>query len=87
MPTKQLTFSMKEYDRGGFVSVAEVAKKTSLSLATIYKEIESGRMVAYSLCGKYVLKPADVERWALININKVIGVPKNAGKQRAKMSA
>ncbi|HEG42831.1 MAG TPA: hypothetical protein ENH94_02165, partial [Phycisphaerales bacterium] len=49
MPTKQLTFSMKEYDRGGFVSVAEVAKKTSLSLATIYKEIESGRMVAYSL--------------------------------------
>lgn len=87
MATKQLTFSMKEYDRDGFVSVAAVVKKTALSNATIYNEIKSGRLRAFSLCGKYVLKPADVERWALININKVIGVPKNARKHRAKKSA
>ena len=65
-------------DRDGLLSVAQVAAKCALSESMIRKQIRRGRLTAYSLVGKYVLKPADVERWVLINQIKVIGVPNNA---------
>lgn len=72
-----IKFSPKEYDRDGFVSVKQVIAKTSLSKTKIYAEIDAGRLIAYSLCGKHVLKPADVERWALINSFKIKGATKD----------
>ena len=73
-----IKFDSKECDRDGLVSVRQVAAKTSLSLATIYKAIKAGSLIAYTLANKYVLKPADVERWVKINQCKVIGVPQHA---------
>lgn len=87
MADKPIKFG-KEVDRDGFVSVRQVAEKTSLSLATIYKAIECGQLIAYNLMGKKCMRPADVERWVLINAIKIKGVAKNAGMQnRAKRPA
>ena len=84
MATKQLTFSMGEYDRGGFVSVAAVAKKTSLSLATIYKEIKSGSLIAHNMANKTVLRPGDVERWAQVRSDRITRTSPRSNRGRKK---
>ncbi len=69
MADKAIKFG-SEVDRDGFVSVVQVAAKTSLSLATIYKEIRSGVLPSYDFLNKTCLKPVDVERWAQIRVSK-----------------
>lgn len=66
-----IKFRLHEYDRDGLVSVAQVAAKTSLSPATIYNEIKAGRLTAYNLADKTVLKPADVENWVRVRQVKI----------------
>ncbi len=82
-----ISFRANEFDRDGLVSVRQVVEKTGLSKTKIYDEIAAGRLTAYSLVGKYVLRPAEVERWVKINQIRVIGVPKNAGMHRIQRTA
>ncbi len=84
MAAKIIKFSMKEWDRSGLVSVAQVARKTTLSLATIYKEIKSGSLIAHNMVNKTVLKPADVERWAQIQSNRITRTTPRSNRGRKK---
>lgn len=87
MAVSIIKFKADEYDRDGLLSVAQVAAKCALSESMIRKQIRNGSLTAYSLVGKYVLKPVDVERWVLINQIKVIGVPQNARMQTRLQAA
>jgi excisionase family DNA binding protein len=44
-------------------SVAQVAEETSLSVQTVYKEIESGRLRSKRIRGRIVIPASAVEDW------------------------
>ncbi len=84
MVTKLITFPASECDRGGLVTVAQVAKKTTLSLATIYKEIKSGSLIAHNMANKTVLRPGDVERWAQVRSDRITRTSPRSNRGRKK---
>lgn len=89
MSTAIIKFRVGEYDLDGLISVAQVAAKCALSPATIYNEIKAGRLIAYHLADKMVLKPADVESWVRLNQVRITRMtPKSRrGRKRKNFSS
>jgi excisionase family DNA binding protein len=46
-----------------FLTVAEVASRTGLSPAAVYRQIRQGHLRAYNLCGRLRIRPAALEDW------------------------
>jgi excisionase family DNA binding protein len=47
----------------GFVSPAQVAARSSLSVKTVYRAIQAGRLLAHQPTAKYLISEAAYQAW------------------------